>query len=78
MTMTFDVKRCRTCAYTIIEILIAFIKKQNLRQNILSFIHFEVILMSSLNDINKKGSHDTPNLILSNSKQVNIQFCQCA
>ena len=53
------------------------IKKQNLRQNILSFIPFWFII-SSLNDTSKKGSHDTANLILSNPEQVNIQFCQCS
>ena len=54
------------------------IKKQNLRRNILSLAPFWVIMMSSFNNISKKASHDTPNLILSKVKQVNIQFCHCS
>ena len=58
----FDVKRCGTCAYTITEILIAFNKETSFETNY-SFIPFWVIMMPSFNDISKKRSHDTPNLI---------------
>ena len=36
----FDVKRCKTCACNLTEILNAFNKKPNLRRNIISFIPF--------------------------------------
>ena len=60
----FDVKRCKTCACNLTEILNAFNKKPNLRRNIISFIPFGGrYMMSSFNDKNKEGSHDSPNVI---------------
>lgn len=64
----FDVKRCRTCGYTITEMLVGFNKE----------IEFETkypfwVIVSSFN-----GSHDTLDLFLSDAKHFNIQFCQCS